>query len=296
MRNGLLLAMFVCGCSSPPPPPKLEPSAQLLSVDYQLDPGQELYLCKWVTVEKDMLIHSITPIEGQATHHQVLAIETTANVPDGTAPCDTQAEFNVLTWKMLFASGVGSPTLTMPDNVALPVHAGDQLVLQLHLLNASTNAISSTASLDVVTLEPSAQPLAATMILAGPLPIHKSTPDIPVGDNQVVTGGCTFDDPTHYFAVFPHMHQIGKHIQVTATVGGTPTTVYDADYSFDNQVFAEFKPLDLKPGDKIGVTCTYDNQTGQPVHFGQSSLNEMCFAISYLYPPVPVGFGGFCSQ
>ena len=100
---------------------------------------------------------------------------------------------------------------------------------------------------------------------------------------------------TNYFAVFPHMHQIGKHIKVTTTVSGTARTLYDADYSFNDQVFAEFAPIAMHKGDQIGVTCTYDNETGKPVSFGQSSFNEMCFAISYLYPPVPPSqFGPFC--
>jgi len=299
MRNSLLFAFAVfgvTGCNGGAPSPQLQPSMRLLTADYQLAAGQETYLCKWVTMTEDLLIHSITPVDGQATHHQVLAIESTKNIPDGLKPCGTQAEFDILTWKMLFASGVGSPTLTMPDNVALPVHAGDQLVLQLHLLNASNQAISSTAALDVVTLEPTAQPQEAQMFLAGPMPVRQVTPDIPVGDNQVVNGSCMFEDTAHYFAVFPHMHQIGKHIQVTTTNAGKTSTIYDADYSFNNQVFAEFKPIEMKPADTIGVTCTYDNETGKPVHFGQSSLDEMCFAISYVYPPTAMGFGGFCSQ
>ena len=102
---------------------------------------------------------------------------------------------------------------------------------------------------------------------------------------------------TRYFAVFPHMHQIGRHIQVSALVGGQSQMLYDADYQFTDQVFKEWAPIDLAQGDSIHVTCTYDNETGQPVAFGSSSLQEMCFAISYLAPPLPGSvFGAFCFQ
>ena len=74
---------------------------------------------------------------------------------------------------------------------------------------------------------------------------------IPVSDwpMQTVQGKCTLRGDTHYFAVFPHMHQIGTHIAVTATVGGATQTLYDADYTFNNQDFKEWAPIAMQSGD-----------------------------------------------
>jgi hypothetical protein len=245
----------------------------------------------------DLYIHVITPVNGLATHHQVLGIDNAKKSPDGLAPCGTGVEFDVFNWTMLFASGVGSPTLTLPDGVAFHVHAGDQLVFQMHLLNASQQAVSSTASIDIVPLDAAALKDEAQMVLVGPLPDRRVTPDIPVGAGYVVKGKCTLPLPTSYFAVFPHMHQIGKHIAVSAVAGGQAHSLYDADYDFTNQTFAQFSPIAMAMNDQIDVTCTYDNETGAPVHFGQSSYDEMCFAISYVYPPLPpTQLGPFCDH
>jgi Copper type II ascorbate-dependent monooxygenase, C-terminal domain len=272
-------------------------SLRLISGDYSLAAGQEKFLCQRLTVQSDLYITRITPVNGLATHHEVLGIDTTPGQPDGQADCSGNIEFDVLKWKLLFASGVNSPGLTMPAGVALKVAAGQQLVFQMHVLNASQSAVTSSASIDVRTLPPGAPtPIEAQMILAGPLPDHRVTPDIPVGV-QVIKGTCTLKADSHYFAVFPHMHQIGTHIAVAATVGGAAQTLYDADYSFNNQDFKEFPPVAMAQGDQVGVACTYDNQTGMPVQFGQSSYNEMCFAISYFYPPLPTSvLGDFCSS
>jgi hypothetical protein len=270
---------------------------RLLSVDYSLNAGQERFLCQRLTVADDLWISEITPVNGQATHHQVLAIDVSGSQPDGLVDCANGIELNVIKWKMLFASGVNSPSLTMPDGVALHIAAGQQIVFQMHLLNATQSAVNSNASIDIRTLPDGAPaPSEAQMVLAGPIPDNRVTPAIPVGV-QTVKGKCTLKDTTHYFAVFPHMHQIGTHIAVSATVGGTAQTLYDADYSFNNQDFKEFTPIAMSAGDVVGVTCTYDNETGMPVQFGQSSYNEMCFAISYFYPPLAsVGVGDFCSN
>jgi hypothetical protein len=46
----------------------------------------------------------------------------------------------------------------------------------------------------------------------------------------------------------------------------------------------------MKMGDKITVECTYLNDTGKTVTFGESTLEEMCFAGTYRYP---AGRGSF---
>jgi hypothetical protein len=89
---------------------------------------------------------------------------------------------------------------------------------------------------------------------------------------------------TNFFAVFPHMHQLGSHIKVTAQTDAGDFVVYDEDYTFEDQTFASWEPIPMSQGDRINVECTYDNDTGGTVGFGDSSLKEMCFAISYRYP------------
>jgi len=270
-------------------------SQRLVSSDYALTGGQEVYLCKRFTLTSDLLVRAITPSSDVGTHHQVLGVDPNKSAPDGLGPCGSNLEFDVASWQLLFASGVGSPTLSMPEGVALILHAGDQLVLQMHLLNASPGQVTGTASLDIATYPPGTPVTAAEMLLAGPVPDSHLVADVPTGPGHVVKGLCTMTAPTRLFAVFPHMHQIGRHIQVTTTVAGASSTLYDADYQFTEQVFKEFTPIDLAKGDSVHVTCTYDNETGKPVQFGQSSLQEMCFAISYVSPPLPGStFGDFC--
>ena len=41
----------------------------------------------------------------------------------------------------------------------------------------------------------------------------------------------------------------------------------------------------VKKGDAISWSCTYDNQTGKTLHFGDSaSTNEMCILVGIYYP------------
>ena len=93
------------------------------------------------------------------------------------------------------------------------------------------------------------------------------------------------------FAVGPHMHLLGRHMKVSYAdaAGAPPRTLLDVDYSFDDQ---RLHPLDqmlvTTQGGKVTVECTYFNPSGTTVGFGEHTNDEMCFAISYVYPAPPV--------
>lgn len=265
----------------------------LVSSDYDIPPGSERYQCQRITVDKDLYILKITPVSPLGVHHEVLAIDP-SNGPDGVSRCgplDTN-------WRPLFASGVGSPSLDMPPGVALKVPAGSKLVLDLHLFNARpTGDVTGTAAVDVVVADSDAGYQLAAVPFIGP--VQFTVPGSGPTPGQV-SGSCTVSNDTSFFAVFPHMHTTGKHIKITAGRSGSETVVWDDDYSFDEQRFGSYpdwkgpKAVAMKKGEKINVTCTYD-KTGYGKKFGDSTTDEMCFAISYVTPAINT-FGGspFC--
>jgi len=259
----------------------------LLTVGFTVPVGQEFYRCRRVTTTEDIWIKSLTPTSPAGVHHQVFAIDKSTNPPpDGEANCPVLQP----NWTDLFASGVNSPSLDMPEGVALKVPAGKQMILQLHLFNATNKEINGSSTLYI---ERSASVDAmheAEVVLAGPPPVQgiPSVPSIPPGNNQKITATCRMGGDVKFFAVFPHMHQYGTHIKVwMAQQDGTPMqTVYDNDYNFSDQDFAQFAPITLGVEDKIAVECTYNNDTGATIRLGDSSTEEMCFAISYRYPKI----------
>src|SRR5438552_2811816 len=85
-----LVCLLLVGCSGSDNHSQSDMAAgtlRLISGDYSLDAGQEKFVCVRKTVAADLFITEITPVNGQATHHQVLGIDTTSTLPDGTAEC-----------------------------------------------------------------------------------------------------------------------------------------------------------------------------------------------------------------
>src|SRR5215468_985026 len=106
---------------------------RLVTSHYVIPVGQEFYQCEQVTVPSDLYIVKVIPVSPLGVHHEVLAIDPGSHA-DGKYSCGPIG-FN---WTPLFASGVGSPSLDMPANVALKVSAGQHVVLNLHLFATTT--------------------------------------------------------------------------------------------------------------------------------------------------------------
>jgi hypothetical protein len=267
---------------------------RLVSSTYDIPAGTENYQCQRVTIPQDMYILRITPVSPDGVHHEVVAIDPSGK-PDGKSACGPIES----QWQPLFASGVGSPSLDMPQGVALKVSAGSQVVLDLHLFNARpSGTISGEAAVDVVAADTDDGYQIAAVPFIGPVQFTIPSSGASAG---IVSGKCTLSNDTTFFAVFPHMHLTGKHIKISAGSTGNETVVWDNDYNFNEQTFGRYPnwlgppAVSLKRGDHIAVTCTY-NAMGFGKHFGDSTTDEMCFAISYVTPAIKtIGGSAFCA-
>jgi hypothetical protein len=123
----------------------------------------------------------------------------------------------------------------------------------------------------------------AETVLAGPLSL-----DIPVG-RSTQTGGCTLRSDATLYAAAPHMHQTGVHLRATVTTVAGEVEVFDGDYDFNHQLYHDIDDVQLRAGDYLEVECTYENDRDRSLHWGDSSLDEMCFLSLSLYPAIGYG-------
>jgi hypothetical protein len=143
----------------------------------------------------------------------------------------------------------------------------------------STRAPVAHVEIEIVRAKPENVKSIADLMFAGPTSLA-----IPPATQTTVEDTCKLTDNQTAFALFPHMHQLGRHIKTTLTVGGVPMVIHDADYQFEEQIQLPIGPIELHVNDTVTTECTYDNMTGKTVTFGESSDTEMCFSIIYRYP------------
>jgi hypothetical protein len=260
---------------------------KLIGRNWSLAAGaKDTYKCVRIQVPQDMYISGFYAKAPTGTHHTVLTMGT-----KGSPLGDYDCQASNLDYQMLFASGVGTDTLEFPDGVAIKVAAGTYVNLNLHLFDATDHALSGPTEIYVKTL-PTAPDAAHTaeMVFSGTWNIDIPSDNLP----HTASGGCTLKLPQgqtdlNLIALWPHMHQTAIHQLVTLTPSGSsmPNTLLDKSYSFTEQKnYPWATPVVAHDGDRLMTTCTYMNNTGKPMTFGESSLNEMCFTGIYRYPAV----------
>jgi hypothetical protein len=280
----LLFALTACGTSTPSEPDHVD----LVSDPYTLQPGDEKYFCYTTNLpmDRDVALTKFTPTYGDGTHH-ILFSQTLVAEPDGFSEC------NVLTrdtWVPLYAGGKNSGPLELPENTGFkPLGRGQQLLMQLHLQNASDQPITATTSMriDLVDLTPDIVP-------AGIYGLDDRKLDIPAHTSAAMNQmSCTIDRDLDVFAVMGHMHKHGVSLDLSRGATAGTEMLFQENWSFDLQPVTP-TTFHVAKSDNLWLSCTHDNETDAPIAWGESSDTEMCAFIMYYAPSI--GLDGCINQ
>lgn len=244
----------------------------LVTADWEVDSFSEKTSDVHLTVlDRDVYVGAIRPLAPAGTHHMGLAA---SYLGEKTT---------------LYGAGIGTNALEFPPGVGLKLSAGTTLILDLHLFNPSMAPLTGTSGVEIVEVRPEDVVEVADVYAPGPVQLS-----IPPNQETTVTGRCVAATSFTIFAELPHMHRLGTHLRTSVTRGATTTVLYDAPFTFDEQLVHEVGPLSVAPGDWIATDCTFTNPGSEEVHWGASSTDEMCFSILYRYPAQKGS--GFCTE
>src|SRR5262249_33473861 len=156
-----------------------------------------------------------------------------------------------------------------------------QYVLQLHLQNTGDVAVTEHSSVTLSYADDATQVTPAGLFALGSFSFS-----IPAGASDYqATVDCQATREMHVFAAFPHMHKLGRAIELR---GGPTADSESLLYGLQDYTFLEQKmdPVDftIAPGEFLRSTCHWDNPGTAPVSFGESSDQEMCFMVVFYYP------------
>jgi len=287
------LALAACGGDTTPPnmnmlpkdPPAPERGIQIKAGEYTVAPGEERYLCWAVTLQEpaDVAVTRIDVFDASAVHH--VLVSRALQAEPATSECPVLAR---TTWQPFYGGGKGTKGLVLPDGAGFRIAGNTQVVVQLHLLNATTQPVTEKAFVNLTYAADATQVVPAGIFTLGTLGIS-----IPPGATDYEVGaGCAAPKDLNVFAALPHMHQIGTRI--TFSYGATQTDARELvrrdPWLFGEQEM-ELMKLPVKKGEYISTACRYNNTTDKTVGWGESSLDEMCF-FAMFYTPYSGGGNG----
>lgn len=241
----------------------------------------------------------VVPDQGPLVHHVLLYAIPPSDVPalealdaehDGPGyACFGGIEVGLPSTQGGWVPG-GGPSVWSQDRASF-VPAGSKLVMQVHYnLGASPPAPDQTAVRLMTTTQPpasvvSGQPLAT-------FDLH-----IPANDAAAsITRDFTWygDAPFEIVGVAGHMHLLGTRMSVSIIRAEDDAAecmldIPKWDFAWQ-EMFVLGEPMTLRPGDRVRLSCSYDNSTAnQPVvngeqlmprdvEWGEGTLDEMCYA------------------
>lgn len=265
--------------AQPLAPPEF--GVQLATDPVALAAGEETYRCFTFPLPDDVpfpLVGIETQADSSAVHHFGLFNDYALG---GERAFDCQ-EMGAA-WGLVSGGGIGTPAVRFPEGTAMTLAQGAKLVVQLHLLNVtSEELVVPPVFINLEAAEDTTGLLPVGLLITGTLDITLP----PLSSDVSVEGSCVLTEPLeHVFAAFPHMHQLGKRIttSLTPAASATETMLSDIPWDFGDQ---GIYPVDgaAQVGDTITTRCNFDNPLDREVSFGLHTDDEMCVNVLYYYP------------
>ena len=263
------------------------------------------------TFEKDTWVNGtdFLPDRTEMVHHVVVFVVEPGDVREMEAldadeeglgyTCFGDSGIDTAKFLAVWAPGV-QPSRT-PEGSALLVPAGGRLIMQMHynVLNLAGQAP-----------EPDRTQLRLWTLPDGETPAHRISLvphadiflNIPAGEAIVNEAMFDVTGDAEIVGVAPHEHLLGASIRVDLVRDGEPddclVDIPSWDFNWqDMYYFRDDETLTVGRGDRLRVTCGYDNSVGaQPVvngerlpprdvAWGDGSLDEMCLNFLVVRTP-----------
>jgi hypothetical protein len=211
------------------------------------------------------------------SHHMILFYSQGA--ADGSViDCP---EGGLKTGPFTFGSQSQKATQTYPEGVGATIPPGMGFTMNAHYVNPGSSPIQAAVAVTMFVAVPG-----VVTQHAGALQYILTSISIPAGGQPVtVTGSCAAPQDLNLLWAGSHMHKRATHF---ISRSGT-TTLYQTDQWADPAPTEFSPPLPIKAGADITWSCTYVNDTGSTLTFGQSALtNAMCNANGGFYPVLDI--------
>ncbi len=279
-----LVLLALAGCGNDMPQMMDNPMPQQLGVvshtltPFTLQPGEEKIYCQYVPPDgKDHWVNKFVTDMAPGSHHLVVfRIQDNVGLPaSGPTPC-TQLDIPSGFDGMLPGSQTQHNEIDLPDGVAMKMDPNHGLLFQEHYINATNAPLTSAVTWSAHEADPASVKNAAGMIFYSIFDLN-----IPTGESTQ-TKTCGAPGNVSLVTATGHMHKHG--VTFDAHVNGQ--AVYHSDtWNEPPNITLPSPGMAVHAGDPISWSCSYQNDTGMPLHFGNSAAtNEMCIFVSIFYP------------
>ncbi len=243
-----------------------------------------------IPIDKDRTVAAteFRPGNRRVVHHALFFLEAYGQArrrdgEDGQPGYTSFGGIGVLPSGGLGGWAPGATPRRLPDGTGMFLAKGTDLVLQIHYHPDGKEETDLSSVGVYFTSKP------ATTIVGG-IALRTRTLDIPPGDKHYTVHAESQPLPADVkaLAIFPHMHNLGREMKVTAYLpsGGEVPMIWIRDWDFNWQgAYRYQQPVSLPKGTVVKLEAVYDNSPDNPknpsdpprrVRWGEQTTDEMC--------------------
>ncbi len=254
---------------------------EFYSPEFEVPEGDS-FTCIYLDYDtaEDIAIASADGRQGHGGHH-ILAMFADDHREPGVHACTDEEMVNL--HQIAGTAGDGGQVLGLPEGLALRVPAGKQIVLQAHYINTTGAPFKVVDRVKI-----NKTPIEDVKEYVNYYVTNDDSFEVDPHAPLERTTECVVDRDFNMAIALPHMHELGKHfkLELLDADGTLSDTVIDTDwleFYVSHPPVRSFEmaaPYQLKKGQRLRQTCTWDNSTSEPVIFPR----EMCLAFFYYWP------------
>lgn len=294
-----LSSLSACEAPAPPPFDAVEPLAPpapeegfQVSIHATAPPGSEIWKCEVIPFlpgDDDDLFAFVSSVQSRQNanvHHADLMtlFYTGLALTPGQYDCaDLYAEHTELMEEGVIVYGAQLPDarIDLPEGVAAAVPRDSGYMLEVHYVNASTQAVDVATYINAYTMP------AADVVdtIAGDANRDFDIVIPPHAVDHVEWTRCVFTADVDLLFLSSHTHALAKHFELRAFDGvHVGDVVYANDDWHSPQILALDPPVHMPAGTGFEYACLYDNPSDVEVNWGFLAEDEMC-QFAYVFTP-----------
>ena len=298
-----LFALLSAGCSGEPTETQPEDEGLLPApeagkgVQYRMkttiEAGEEHERCLFVQAPPEGLFVQRDEVRFSPGSHHFLLFETEYDtIPtknEDNVEVDTSGVFDcsdgpTAGWairKLVAGSqnAEGSSFLRFPENVAMPVRGGAVLMLNAHLINATSEPVETEADINLYTIPESQVEQEGDVLF-----LYNAFIAVRAHSEGRARLRCPVYEDITLLNFQSHMHRRGIGYQGAV---GAESPFYENDQWENVPVLDLGDGMTIPKGSVIDYRCDYKNNEDHDIFQGSRSTDEMCMAIGSYYPAEP---------
>jgi hypothetical protein len=297
----LLVVGFIASSDAKPYLRKPKHGIQMRTAPYTVGPGEDREWCEYrrVPVKKPMDVVGFKVRMPPGAHHFVVWGYGGTEQDDSKFPPKPVESVGCvgvgpgeLAPRVIIPLQSPNARFRMPKGIAIRLDPGEQIYLNSHLRNNSTESVTPDIRANFYAAKSGTVKHLAQGLIVG----NMDGIDIPAGGDQTITAEWTAPVTLNIVYLAGHQHRLGTRSSIDLVdADGTPHQIYE-NFSWEHPAnLWPQTPIRLAKGDKMRITCTWHNTDDHVVRFGPNTTDEMCFALGFYYrddgDTEPVGFG-----